>query len=216
MSAGIQVNGAADILTGVHTWNLATGNGGTGIQVNGGQNRFDSIYLDWTNLVMTVAQANTVVDSFFLCGGHLVLQPQKGKDVVDGVYFAGNVFSCVDQGESVTITINTTAGDIASVNDMVVAGTVMNGGFTSASPSASLVITATQPTKTWTADFSKTLLFDTATVPIKSVQYSFILPTGTFVRHAARPANGAIVTVETEEATTGTLTISVDQSSHSA
>jgi hypothetical protein len=49
-------------------------------------------------------------------------------------------------------------------------------------------------------------------VPIQTITYSFTLPAGSFVRSAARPANGSVVVVETELPVTGSVVVTVDQS----
>ena len=59
-------------------------------------------------------------------------------------------------------------------------------------------------------------MFDTALVPIKTIQHSFQLDGGQFAISAARSAgNGSVVIVETSVPVTGTLTVTVDQSSRS-
>ncbi len=49
-----QVNGAANILSGVHTWNLDAIHGGTGIAVTDSQNRLEGCYLDFNDLLIVV------------------------------------------------------------------------------------------------------------------------------------------------------------------
>lgn len=214
---GVQINGAADILDGVHTWNLALSNGGTGIAVYGSQNRFNGVYLDFNDIIFYNTQVQVVLDSFFLCGGHIVFHPTSANQEFRGIALLGNEYNCVDQNENNTIEVNVTDGSFGTINDFTVVGTVMENGFTSRSPTASKVITNTQPTTTWTVDFSDSLAFDTNIAPIVSVQYSFTLPSGIFTQHAARPTgNGAVVTVETSTPVSGTLSITVDQSHHTA
>lgn len=53
---GVELTGAANILSGVHTWNCATGNGGIGILNAMSQNRFEGCYLDFTDMKLTNAQ----------------------------------------------------------------------------------------------------------------------------------------------------------------
>ncbi len=213
---GVRVNGNADLLSAVHTWNLAEGNGGIGIEVLGSQNRFDGVYLDWNNLVFRSAQTQVVTDSFFLCGGHVVFAPTGAADALAGVTFLGNEFWCVNQGVNTTIELNTTAGTYTEVRDFTVVGTVAEAGFAIRGPAATRVVTSSTPTTTYTVDFSDALAFDAAVAPIQSVTYSVTLPTGTpVVAHAARPPVGAVVTVELASAAAATVTITVDQSVHS-
>ena len=68
---GIYVRGAANLFYNDHTWNDATGNGGTGILCDCAgysQNRFLAVYLDWNDLVLLDPQHVTVTESFFLGG----------------------------------------------------------------------------------------------------------------------------------------------------
>lgn len=51
---GVEVRGAANLLVGVHTWNMASEDGGIGIYMNCPgytQNRVIGCYLDWNSLV---------------------------------------------------------------------------------------------------------------------------------------------------------------------
>ena len=75
----------------LHTWNLANGNGGVGIYVNAPQTRLESVYLDWNNLHVYNPQLVTIIDSFFLCGGRIVLEASPAG-TAEGVYAAGNTF----------------------------------------------------------------------------------------------------------------------------
>ena len=59
---GVVVNGAANILTAVHTWN----GGGIGIQVNAHQTRLLGCYLDYNYLEVTVPEEIVVTNTFFL------------------------------------------------------------------------------------------------------------------------------------------------------
>jgi hypothetical protein len=78
---GVYINGAADVLTGVHTWNLATGNGGTGIVVGGSQNRLQECYLDWNDLVIMDAEVVTFTDAFLLGGGKIRFESKQSNKV---------------------------------------------------------------------------------------------------------------------------------------
>lgn len=52
---GVYVYGAANLISGVHTWNDATAHGGKGIVLDNGysgQNRLVGCYLDYTDLRM--------------------------------------------------------------------------------------------------------------------------------------------------------------------
>ncbi len=70
---GIAVSGGADFVGNVHTWNLATDRGGTGILVNASQTRVDGAYLDWNDLVVLTPRMVSISNGFYLCGGHIQL-----------------------------------------------------------------------------------------------------------------------------------------------
>lgn len=49
---GVRLGGSANLVTNVHTWNDATGDGGVGIYNAASQNRFVGVYLDFTDLIL--------------------------------------------------------------------------------------------------------------------------------------------------------------------
>jgi hypothetical protein len=165
---GVQLNGAANLLTAVHTWNDATGNGGTGILNAMSQNRFISCYLDFTDLILAGgngASQTSVSEGFFLGGGQIVFQATKAGDAVFGVALTNNVW--FDTG-SAALAVNETLASWASVTDLAVIGTTLQQGQPSAGvPVATMVTT---PAGAWpiifAVDFSSVLLFPS--VPIAS------------------------------------------------
>ncbi|EDQ90772.1 uncharacterized protein MONBRDRAFT_6613 [Monosiga brevicollis MX1] len=63
---GVVVNGGANILIGVHTWN----GGGIGIQVNSHNTRLSTCYLDYNHLLINDPSKVIVEDTFFLQAVH--------------------------------------------------------------------------------------------------------------------------------------------------
>eukprot|EP01052_Picozoa_sp_SAG31_P038078 SAG31_NODE_5019_length_2799_cov_2.490000_3_plen_106_part_00 len=92
-------------------------------------------------------------------------------------------------------------------------GTLAQPGIGTRSTVATLGVTSTTPTTNFTANFSALLLFDVSVVPIQSVTYSLTLEREcSLATHAARPAEGPMVTIELSSPGTGTVWITVDQS----
>lgn len=170
---GVQLTGAANLLSGVHTWNCATGNGGIGILNGMSQNRFEGCYLDFTDLVLTNAQQLSISNGFFLGGAQILFQAPKAGSTVYGVSIIGNVW--YDTG-SVAMAVNETVGTWTSVTDLVVSGTSLQQG----QPSTTGLVKATQSqvvshagwinTIPLVFNFSNTLLFPNAPIASSSVQ----------------------------------------------
>jgi hypothetical protein len=215
---GILISYAANLCVGAHTWNLAKGRGGIGILVAAPQVRVAECYLDWTDIVIEDPQLTTVVDSFFLCGGRIVLKA-AAKGTAHGFYASGNAFNndyCPSTGTQ-TVVANETAAAFTAVRDVTVAGSMLFGSVTPAGVTASQTLTSATPLTSWEFDFTDALVFNPANIPIASVSYSVTLDAGQpLVSHAARkhPSNAKVV-VETSQAVTGSVTVTVDQSTRS-
>ena len=162
---GVDISGAANKLTNVHTWNCATGNGGIGILNRESQNIFIGVYMDFTDLVLRNAQQISVTNGFFLGGAQLVFEAQKANDTVLGVSLLSNVWYDCD-GPS--LAVNETLGAWTSVVDLDVVGTAFCGyARTKATglAAATKVVTAGGA-----VDFSDVLLFPHA--GIASARYT--------------------------------------------
>ena len=206
---GLAINGEANSVTQVHTWNLANGRGGTGILANVSQCRFTECYLDWNDIVFSSPSLVSFTGGIFLCGAHVrQLAPPSG--VAHGVYLANNEFVgdyCGMGNPAVEA-----QGVFTSVSDVTVAGTLVDDRYSVRGPAATLVVRSATPTTTFTANFSGRLLFDTARVPIASVSYSLTIESGSaLAAHAARPAEGDVVVIEVESPVVGSVTVTVDQ-----
>lgn len=212
---GVAVNGAANLLTGVHTWNLATGNNGTGILLNSGQNRLIGCYLDWDDLVITSPQLTTVVDGFFLGGGRLRIAPKAANTAIDGLYVSGNQWMNYGGSAYDTVVVDGSyGGTIGSVRDATIVGSMVPQGtpIHVKSTVATQSVTLSSPSTQWSFNFTGALAFDTSVAPIQRVSYSVMLDGDAFARHTARKPLGGVVVVETDVPVTGTMTVTVDQS----
>jgi len=208
---GLVINGGANSVQQVHTWNLANANGGIGILVNTSQARFAECYLDWNDVVLTQPTLVSFTGGIFLCGARIrLVAPPSG--VAHGVYLANNEYVgayCHMGAPTVEA-----QGAFTSVSDVSVSGALADEQYRVRGTTATLVVSSgPTPTTSFTANFTDALLFDTAVVPIRSVTYSLTLDNGTaLAAHAARPAKGAVVTIDVAGRVTGSVTITVDQS----
>lgn len=211
-NVGVEVNGAANMLTGVHTWNLARGRGGTGILLHsgtGGQTRLVGCYLDWNELVIEDPNLVTVTNGFFLQSSAVQVRLVHSS-TVNGLVITGNEFVGV-VGDTVYVN-NTLPGAPSpilqqSLIDHNVAAATANNRRTR----ATLTLTQSNPTTTWALDFSPLLALGTD-VPITAILHSFQLSGGQFVRSAVRSTTNQTVVVETDVPVAGTLTVQVDTS----
>ena len=184
---------------------------GVGILVNASQSRIANSYLDWNDLVIAEPTLVSFTGGIFLCGAHIrLLAPPSG--IAHGIYIANNEFVgayCKMGAPAVEA-----QGVFSAASDVTVVGTLADAMYQTRSTAATMVVASgPTPTTTFAANFTGRLLFDTRDVPIASVTYSVVLDSGVaLVAHAARPPQGAVVTVEVATPVTGSVTISVDQS----
>ena len=141
----------------MHTWNEATGSGGTGILNSESQNVFYGCYLDFTDLVLEVAQQVSFSGGFFLGNAQTVFAAQKPGDSVVGTSFSGNVwYDC----SLPSFAVNETLGAYQHILDFDVWGNAFCGGAAPGGlPSATLTA---QGFSAGPFDFSSVLLFPSA------------------------------------------------------
>lgn len=208
---GVHITQPANILNGVHTWNMNTDAGGVGILVETTQCRFVGCYLDGNALILT-APIETVsfVEGFFLSEGQIVLKANGDNSVINGLYIVGNEYL---YGTSVPILrLNETEGRFVSVSHMTVNGNLVQGGHIYQQPRLSMTVTGVMQT-VFSFDFSDNLLFDCSVIPIAWVDYSVQYnDDSSFVSHALRKPNGAMVVVEFSASVNATVYLTVDQS----
>lgn len=164
---GVVVNGAADLLTNVHTWNCATGNGGRGIVTSVSQNRFVGVYLDYTDMVVigNGAQQLVVEGSYFLGGAQIVFEARKGNTEVSGVALIGNAWAY----SGAPFAVNETAAAWSSVHDLFISGTATWNGAPEVATAATQVLPLPASGASQTLDFSSQLLFPSVPVDPASV-----------------------------------------------
>jgi len=207
---GVEVNGHANVLYGVHTWNSAplppTFTPGVGISLGGpdspfndhNDNRVIGCYLDFNTLDM-YDPSHTVVENTFFLGTHAVLHPlsrhdQWGDAEIDGLIMRHNTYTT---GTSVTL-----AGAFKTTKNVIINDEI-NAAKTTR---ARLSLTQTNA-KQWKFDFSKLLLFP----KIDQVTYSVSSDSTTFFQHLARTPNGMEVIVETSIPVDATVVVEAVQ-----
>ena len=190
------------------------GNNGTGILVEAPQTRLLGCYVDWNDVVLVAPiQDVSVEDGFFLGGGEygggvLVLRTNGKQALIDGLSVAGNQWN--NGGAEAMIWANEAAGAFTSVKSMTVADNMLQNGFVRKGTRVSKVLKLSNATQ-WKFDFSDALIF--GSVDIQWVDYSVqIDDSDGFVEHAARTPVGATVMIETSQAVTATVYVTVDQS----
>lgn len=203
---GVMITGQANILSGVHCYNKATGFGGTGIYLKLPgltQNRIVNSYLDYTGIVAEDPVQVQISGTFFLGDAFILLKSITG--VVRGVNIVDNMFSGsgngiqivqLDQTNKVFGDVDQVVVDRNSANGMAVKSTVGKGSVYGNGTS-------------WTVDFNPVLLFPDL---IKHVQYTLVArEADAFPIHALRNVTENRVVVETNASVTANVYVTVDQ-----
>ncbi|XP_047154448.1 polygalacturonase QRT3-like [Vigna umbellata] len=203
---GIMVTGQANTISGVHCYNKASGFGGTGIYLKLPgltQTRIVNSYMDYTNIVAEDPVQLHISSSFFLGDANIVLKSVKG--IVNGLNIVDNMFSGLNHGVDV-VKLDQSNGPFNQIDQVFVARNVVKGMNLKATVAK---MTMQGNGTSWTADFSKLLLFPNL---IKHVVYTLIVNGSTFPNHALRNASHNRVVIEANEAVTANVFVAVDQS----
>ncbi|MCO5593813.1 hypothetical protein L7F22_047831 [Adiantum nelumboides] len=210
---GIEILGQANIISGVHCYNKATGWGGVGIMIRRGAalNRMLGCYLDYTGIVLEETRQITVTNSFFL-GDAFVLLRATGNPDVFGLSIVDNMFSGSNHG----IPIVQTQGSFSHVKQTCVDDNSANG---MALRSTRARISVAGFGSNWTADLSGKLLFPSS---IAHVQYTFFAShqnatnsSSFFPKHALQSITATNITVASDRPVQAIVSFSVDQSTDS-
>ncbi|XP_010439621.1 PREDICTED: polygalacturonase QRT3-like isoform X1 [Camelina sativa] len=203
---GVMISGQANLLSGVHCYNKATGFGGTGIYLKLPgltQNRIVNSYMDYTGIVAEDPVQLQISGTFFLGDAFIVLKSIAG--LVRGVNIVDNMFSGsgngvpivqLDQRNTAFEDVDQVFVDRNSVNGMGAKSTVAKGSVDGNGTS-------------WTVDFNPVLLFPDM---INHVQYTLVASeAGAFPVHAVRNVSGNRVVVETNAPVAATVYVTVTQ-----
>lgn len=222
-TVGVMLNGAANLLQGVHTWNCATGHGGRGVVTTASQNRFEGIYMDFTDFTAVDPTAIVVSDSFFLGGGRIELVPGNGA-VVSGLNLRDNEFwDPYGLTDGATVITNTTSPwssgkPFASVTDATIAGTLVepNSVFRPLSTRVTRTVAVSSARSSVSVDFGPHMPFLVTEAPLQSVEFS-VSAQGSVIPSSTARFNSTSLTVviEASEAFVGSVTVTADQSKRS-
>jgi hypothetical protein len=220
---GVQVNGAANLIEGVHTWNTQSGSvpAAVGIAVTTWQNRLLGPYLDYVPLVCKGCALTTVTGGFFLGGAQILFKPDPTGYPVQGVLISGNQFVALGDGQCDVVAVPGTP-TFTTIDDVTIIGS-MSDNPASCVKSTTAIQTLSTTNGTWRFDFTSRLLFDPATHPIQNLLFSCTsgkagdaFGTGCAGIQVLSPVGGVVQAMATAfNGTTpfnGTLTITVDQS----
>lgn len=172
---GVEVNGAANFISGLHTWNTQVGAvpNATGILVNTWQNRLVGCYLDFVPLVLSGAALTTVTGGFFLGGAQILFRPDKAAYPVRGIFISGNQFaSAGGVPDVVALPPPPGAPGYSGLEDVTIEGSLSDDP---AMPRRSTTATITlRNTSLWSADFAPLLAWDPAApaTPLQAVTHS--------------------------------------------
>ncbi|XP_076895141.1 polygalacturonase QRT3-like [Bidens hawaiensis] len=205
-ATGIIISGQANIISGVHCYNKATGFGGTGVylQLPGlTQTRIVNSYFDYTGIVTEDPVQLHVSGCFFLGDAFIVLKSVRG--VVNGVNIVDNMFSGSNKGIDI-VQLDQRNGAFNSIDQVVVDNNNVNG----MNLKATVAKGATQGNGTsWTVDFNQILLFPRH---IKFVQYTMMTSEhNAFPNYVLRNITNNKVFIESDIPVAGTVSVTVDQ-----
>nr|GLL29073.1 polygalacturonase QRT3-like [Ipomoea trifida] len=203
---GIMVSGQANILTGVHCYNKATGFGGTGIylKVPGlTQTRIVNSYLDYTGIVAEDPVQLHISGSFFLGDAFILFKSVNG--VVNGVNVVDNMFSGGNKGVDI-VQLDESGGAFKKIDQVMVDRNNVNG----MNLKSTIARGSVQGNgSSWTVDLNSVLLFPNF---IKYVQYTFSPATGnSFANHALRNVSNNEVVVVSDVEIPASVFVMVDQ-----
>ncbi|KAM5579793.1 polygalacturonase QRT3-like [Rosa sericea] len=205
-AVGIMVRGQANILTGVHCYNKATGWGGIGIHIRSPgltQTRILNSYFDFTGIVAEDPVQLHISGSFFLGNAFVLIKSLKG--VISGLTIVDNMFAGDYTGTQIVQFDQSNGQYFTAIDQVVVDRNVVRGMI--------LKSTVAKGSKwsngtKWTVDFSEVLLFPDL---IQNVQYT-LQASSSFPNHILRNVSHNRVTVETDVPVSATLRVLVDQS----
>ncbi|KAF9685391.1 hypothetical protein SADUNF_Sadunf03G0049700 [Salix dunnii] len=204
---GVLLRGQANILTGIHCYNKATGFGGVGIMVKlyASLTRIDNCYLDYNSIVMEDPVQVHVTNGLFLGEGNIVLKAINGR--ISGVNIVNNMFNADPKGTTPIVGLD---GTFTSIDQVLIDQNDVVSGMKYKSTVGKLTV-AGNATK-WVADFSSVLLFPNQ---INHFQYSFYIhgmPNG-FPTHAITNVSNNVVVVESDKLVNAVVSVIVDQCS---
>eukprot|EP00039_Didymoeca_costata_P003178 m.65778 g.65778 ORF g.65778 m.65778 type:complete len:527 (+) comp11761_c0_seq1:96-1676(+) len=208
---GLVSNGGANIVTGIHTWNDATLQGGTGIIVNASSTRLDMVYLDYNDCVIIDPLHASVTNSFFLGMGNLVIKSEI-TGIVNGLIVESNTWNNFNMPNNYTIVVDERNGPpFTKVTDFVMNGNIGSQTMQERGVTIGKSITSPMPTTQFLVNFTDDFLFPN--IPIKDVIYSVRMNDDhDFVQHYLKGVDSHTVSVEMMTQVNATVYVKATQS----
>uniref|UniRef100_A0A2N9HDF8 Rhamnogalacturonase A/B/Epimerase-like pectate lyase domain-containing protein n=1 Tax=Fagus sylvatica TaxID=28930 RepID=A0A2N9HDF8_FAGSY len=202
---GILVSGQANILSGVHCYNKATGFGGTGIYLKLPgltQTRIVNSYLDYTGIVAEDPVQLHISNCFFLGDAYIVLKSING--IANGVNIVDNMFCGSDKGVEI-VHLDQSNGPFKDIKQVVIDRNNVKGMNIKATIARGSV---NGEGNLWVVDFSNVLVFPNL---IRHVQYSLSAISSQFPNHALRNVSNNRVQIQTDLNVSASIFVTVDQ-----
>jgi hypothetical protein len=204
-ATGIMVSGQANIFSGVHCYNKATGFGGTGIYLKMPgltQTRIVNSYMDYTGIVAEDPVQLHISNSFFLGDAYIVLKSING--VAKGVNIVDNMFTGYNKGVAI-VQLDESKGSFKDIDQVIVDRNNVKGmNIKTTVARGSVKGTGSS----WTVDFNPVLLFPNL---IRHVQYSLSTAGSHFPNHALRNVSNNRVEIQTDVDVPADVFVTVDQ-----
>ncbi|RAL49856.1 hypothetical protein DM860_002147 [Cuscuta australis] len=203
---GILISGQANILTGVHCYNKATGFGGTGVYLKTPgltQTRIVNSYFDYTGIVAEDPVQLQISNCFFLGDAFILFKSVNG--VINGVNVADNIFSGSSQGDIVRL--DESKGSFKHIDQVTIDrnnARGMNIKSTIARAKSNNVTSSTS----WKVDLNHILLFPNRTT---YVEYTFVPSGDSFPKHALKSVSNNLVVVESDVEVVATVFVMAQQ-----
>merc|ERR1719203_2170774 len=83
---GVHCTNPVNVFSGVHTWNLNSGDGGIGFLIEATQTRLLACYYDGNDVILTAPiQTVSIEEGFFLGGAQILLRAADKNSMIDGL-----------------------------------------------------------------------------------------------------------------------------------
>jgi hypothetical protein len=192
------MGGAANVVNGLHVWfplNQAEKIGATAFYNTGAQNRYENCYIDASHAVLVNPDRIVWINGFTLGGKGIEIQGNVSNLLIHGVENGPVKWT----GDPSSTIVNAVIKDIL------------------ASPIASkptLSLTSATAQAVWSFDFCSVLPFPNIQSVVSFAFTSASPDASTPVAIVARKPSGCKLVVDTSPAAAGTLTVTVDSSTH--
>ncbi|CAH9110740.1 unnamed protein product [Cuscuta epithymum] len=202
-SIGIKLAGQANVLTGVHYYNKATGSGGTGVHIKLPgltQTRIVNSYFGYAGIIAEDPVQLLISGCLFYEGAFISFKSVKG--LISGVNVVDNIFN----GTQKSTDIVQLDGGFNQINQVTIDRNTVGHGMNLKSTIGRGSINGSQ--RSWEVDLNPTLLFPNL---IQHVEYMFIPDGNSFPRHVLRNMSNNRVVIESDMKVQAQVIVMADQ-----